>query len=164
MASHLPSGSISRGLLAGLIATIVVSLLMLLKQALGFMPHVNLVMELAYALGSRSAVAGWTAHFVIGVIAWGTLFVWFDRYLRFPHWINGVFFASIVWLGVMLLVLPAAGSGLFGARGLALGTPTVTLFLNWIYGAVLGSVYGELQPIRLEGWRHWMHEHRLHRV
>src|SRR6185437_13358766 len=91
MASHLPSGSIPRGLLAGLIATIVVSLLMLLKQALGFMPHVNLVMELAYALGTRSALGGWTAHFVIGVIAWGMLFVWFDRYSRFPHWINGVF-------------------------------------------------------------------------
>jgi hypothetical protein len=165
MDSHSrPDGSIARGLLAGLIATVVVSLLMLLKQAIGFMPNVNLVMELAYALGQRGALAGWTAHFLIGVLAWGMLFVWFDRNLRFPHWVNGLFFGSIVWLGVMLLVLPAAGHGPFGSRGLALGTPTVTLFLHWIYGAVLGSVYAQLQSLQWESWRHWLHEHRLHRA
>jgi hypothetical protein len=147
-----------------LVATVVVSLLMLLKQALGFMPNVNLVMELANAFGRRDALAGWVAHFAIGVLAWGVLFPWFDRYLRFPHWVNGLYFASIVWLGVMLVVLPAAGQGLFGSR-LTLGTPTMTLFLHWIYGAVLGSVYGLLlQPKRWENLRHWMHEHRLHRA
>jgi Family of unknown function (DUF6789) len=140
-------GSIGRGLLAGLAATIVVSLLMLLQQGLGFMPHVNPVMELANALGYRSAFAGWMAHFAIGVLAWGVLFTWFDSYLRrLPHWINGLLFSSIVWLGVMVIVLPAAGRGLFGTEGLALGTPTLTLVLNWIYGAVLGIVYGWLRP------------------
>lgn len=140
-------GSTGRGLLAGLVATIIVSLLMLLKQGLGYMPNVNPVMELANALGYRSVIAGWTAHFAIGVLAWGVLFTWFDHYLRrLPHFINGLLFSSIVWLGVMLIVLPAAGRGLFGSNGLALGTPTVTLVLSWIYGAVLGIVYGRLQP------------------
>ena len=156
-------GSIGRGLLAGLVATTVVSLLMLLKQALGFMPSVNLVMDLAYALGHRDAVAGWTAHFVIGVLAWGLLFAWFDRHLRFPHWVNGLYFSSIIWLGVMLVVLPAAGQGLFGSH-LALGTPTVTLFLHWIYGAVLGETYGLLQPSQWAMLRHRWHAHRLHRI
>jgi Family of unknown function (DUF6789) len=140
-------GSIGRGLFAGLVATVIVSLLMLLKQALGYMPNVNPVLELANALGYRSALVGWTAHFAIGVLAWGVLFTWFDGYLRqLPHWINGLFFSSVVWLGVMVIVLPAAGRGLFGARGLALGTPTVTLLLSWIYGVVLGVVYGWLRP------------------
>jgi hypothetical protein len=142
------TGSVARGLIAALTATLVVSLLMLLKQALGFMPNVNLVMELANALGYHSAIAGWTAHLIIGVLAWGLLFSWLDRYMRFAHWVNGLFFASVVWLGVMLIVLPAAGRGLFGVRGLELGTPTVTLLLHWIYGFVLGSVYGLLQPGR----------------
>jgi hypothetical protein len=158
-------GSIGRGLLAGLIATIVVSLLMLLKQGLDFMPNVDPIMELASALGHPGAMAGWTAHFVIGVLAWGVLFTWFDAYLRrLPHWVNGLFFSSIVWLGVMMIILPAAGRGLFGARGLALGTPTVTLLLNWIYGVVLGSVYGWLQPDQWQILRHRLHEHGLHRV
>jgi hypothetical protein len=152
--------SVARGLIAGLVATVAVSLLMLLKQGLGFMPQVNPVMELANALGTRSALAGWTAHFIIGVLAWGVLFSWVDRYLHFPHWVNGVFFSSVVWLGVMLIVMPAAGEGLFGSR-LALGTPTVTLFLNWIYGLVLGSVYGLLQPAEWQRVRGWA-EHRFH--
>lgn len=155
--------SLRRGLLAGLVATTVVSLCMLLKQALGFMPHVNLVMDLAYALGYRDAVSGWTAHYLIGVLAWGILFPRFDRSLRFPHWINGVYFASIVWFGVMLLVMPAAGQGLFGSH-LALGTPTVTLFLHWIYGAVLGQTYSLLQPRQWQMLRHWWQVHRLHRA
>lgn len=144
------------GLLAGLTATIVVSLLILLKEALHFMPGVNPVMELANALGRRDAVAGWTAHFAIGVLAWGTLFAWLDSYVSLPHWMNGLLFASIVWLGVMLVIMPAAGDGLFGAQ-LAYGTPTVTLFLNWIYGVVLGSVYGRLQPTDRERVPHRWH-------
>ncbi|MGH8143957.1 MAG: DUF6789 family protein [Steroidobacteraceae bacterium] len=157
------TGAIRRGVLAGLVATTVVSLLMLLKQALDFMPNVNLVMELSNALGHRSATAGWTAHFVIGVLAWGVLFPWFDHYLRLPHWVSGVYFASIVWLGVMLIILPAAGQGPFGTR-LGLGTPTVTLFLHWIYGAVLGGIYGLLQPAQWQTLRHRLREQRLHRV
>ena len=155
--------ALGRGLLAGFIATTVVSLCMLLKQALGFMPHVNLVMDLAYALGYRNAVSGWSAHYVIGVLAWGALFPWLDRYLRFPHWINGLYFSSIIWLGVMLIVMPAAGQGLFGSH-LALGTPTVTLFLNWIYGAVLGETYILLQPSQWAMLRHRWQGNRLHRV
>jgi len=139
------SGSIGRGILAGLTATVAVSLLILLQQALRFMPDVNLVMTLARALGHRSAMAGWTAHLAIGVLAWGTLFAWFDRHVSFPHWVNGLLFGSVVWLGVMLVIMPAAGQGLFGAR-LAFGAPTVALFLHWVYGAVLGGVYGWLQP------------------
>lgn len=161
-------GSVARGVIAALTATVVVSLLMLLKQALGFMPNVNLVMELAHALGYRSAIAGWTAHFVIGVLAWGLLFSWLDRYMRFAHWVNGLFFASVVWLGVMLIVFPAAGRGLFGSSGLALGTPAVTLLLHWIYGFVLGSVYGLLQPENWATFRRrlarWPHPHWLHHV
>ncbi|HWG77370.1 MAG TPA: DUF6789 family protein [Steroidobacteraceae bacterium] len=160
---HARSDSIRRGLLAGLVATTVVSLCMLLKQALGFMPHVNLVMDLAYALGYRDAASGWTAHYLIGVLAWGALFPFFDRLLRFPHWVNGVYFASIIWFGVMLLVMPAAGQGLFGSH-LALGTPTVTLFLHWIYGAVLGQTYSLLQPAQWRTLRHWWQDHRLHRA
>lgn len=149
-------GSIERGVVAGFAATVVVSLLMLLQQALGFMPRLNLVMELANALGRRTGVAGWTAHFVIGVFAWGLLFPWVDRHMRFDHWINGVYFASVVWLGVMLIVLPAAGDGVFGNH-LELGTPTATLFLNWIYGVVLGGVYGLLQPEQWHGLRERLH-------
>jgi hypothetical protein len=161
------SDALVRGLIAGLAATLVLSLLLLLKQGIGLMPGLNLVLILAHALGYQSAWAGWVAHFVVGVLLWGTLFPWFDRALRidralpFPHWFNGLMFVSVVWWGVMLVIMPVAGAGLFGLK-LGIATPTVTLILHWAYGGVLGIVYGALQPgvLNRNAWS-WL-PHRAH--
>lgn len=154
--------SLARGLVAGLAATFVLSLLILLKQALGLMPGLNLVMILAHALGYSSSAAGWLAHYIIGVLLWGSLYAWWDGKLPFQHLFNGLLFASIIWWGVMLIIMPLAGEGLFGMR-LGVAAPTVTLMLHWAYGAVLGLVYGALQPGLLthpHSW-HWP-MHRAH--
>jgi hypothetical protein len=140
--------SIERGLGAGLIATVALAIVLLVKQATGLMPQLDLVSILARALGFHSAAAGWAAHLVVGVLLWGPLFVWADHKMFFAHWINGLLFASVVWLGVMLVIMPLAGEGLFGL-GLGLATPTLTLFLHWIYGAVLGSTYGAMNSGQL---------------
>jgi hypothetical protein len=149
--------SLGRGLLAGLVATVALAIALLIKQAAGVMPQLDLVAILAHALGSRSLAVGWSAHFIVGVLFWGPLFIWADRRMFFAHWINGVLFASLVWLGVMLVIMPAAGESVFGLR-LGLATPTLTLFLHWLYGAVLGSVYGAMKP---GVWTHAV-THRLH--
>jgi hypothetical protein len=44
---------------------------------------------------------------------------------------------------VMFVIMPLAGEGLFGLN-LGLATPTLTLFLHWLYGVVLGATYGRL--------------------
>jgi hypothetical protein len=137
--------SIRRGLEAGLVATVALAIVLVMKQAIGLMPQVDLVSILARALGFGSLAAGWTAHFVVGVLFWGPLFVWADRHMFFAHWINGLLFASVVWLGVMLMIMPLAGEGAFGLK-LGIATPTLTLFLHWFYGIVLGSIYGAMKP------------------
>ncbi len=147
--------SLGRGLGAGLVATIALAIVLLAKQAIGLMPQLDLVSILARAIGSQAPAAGWTAHFFVGVLIWGPLFVWADRKMFFPHWINGLMFASVVWLGVMLLVMPLAGEGAFGL-GLGMATPTLTLFLHWVYGTVLGGTYGALksgQLVRVVAYR-----------
>jgi hypothetical protein len=151
-------GSIGRGLGAGLIATIVLSICMIVMPAIGLLPELNLVTVLSHALGAQSAVAGWIAHYVVGVLLWGALFAWLDPKMFFPHWINGLLFASVVWLGVMLVIMPLAGEGVFGLR-IGIVTPTITLFLHWIYGAVLGSVYGAWTPGRLGVMIHRLRPH-----
>ena len=148
--------SIERGLAAGLVATVALAIVLALKQVVGLMPQLDLVRILAQALGFQSLAVGWTAHFVVGVLFWGPLFVWADRKMFFPHWINGLLFGSAVWLGVMLVIMPLAGKGAFGL-GLGIATPTLTLFLHWLYGTVLGSTYGALKPGQLA-----MAAHRLH--
>ncbi|HEX4025620.1 MAG TPA: DUF6789 family protein [Steroidobacteraceae bacterium] len=141
----LQTSSLGRGLAAGLVATIVLTIVLMLKQAAGLMPQLDLVVVLAHALGSRSLAVGWAANAVVGVFLWGSVFVWADRRMFFAHWVNGFFFASVVWLGVMLVIMPAAGEGLFG-MDLGMATPTLTLFLHWVYGVALGSAYGALKP------------------
>jgi hypothetical protein len=139
------SDALLRGLIAGLAATLVLSLLLLVKQGIGLTPDLNLVLILAHALGYQSSYAGWAAHYLVGVLLWGALFPWFDRALPFQHWFNGLMFASAVWWGVMLIIMPVAGAGLFGLK-LGIATPTVTLILHWAYGGVLGTVFGALPP------------------
>jgi uncharacterized protein DUF6789 len=132
---------IGRGLFAGLAATIVLSLVIALKQALGVLPQLSTISVLAQMLGYQSLAVGWILHFFVGVILWGPLYAWIDPKSSFPHWFNGIMFASCVWLGLMLFIMPVVGAGLFGLQ-LGLVTPTATLALHWIYGTVLGSVFG----------------------
>ena len=149
--------SIGRGFEAGLVATMALAVVLMLKQAIGLVPQLDLVSILARALGFHSMAAGWLAHFTVGVLFWGPLFVWADRRMFFAHWVNGLLFASVVWFGVMLVIMPMAGEGVFGL-GLGIATPTVTLFLHWLYGIVLGTVYGALKP----GQFSHLLEHRPH--
>jgi hypothetical protein len=149
--------ALERGLVAGLVATVALAIVLVVKQAIGLVPQLDLVSILARALGFRSHAVGWVAHFVVGVLFWGPLFVWADRKMFFAHWINGLLFGSAVWLGVMLVIMPLAGEGVFGL-GLGLATPTLTLFLHWMYGTVLGIAYGTMKPGQ------WVSDigHRLH--
>jgi hypothetical protein len=142
--------SLRRGLGAGLVATVALAIVLVVKQAIGLMPQVDLVSILARAIGFQSLAVGWTAHFFVGVVLWGPLFVWADRKMFFAHWINGLLFASVVWLGVMLVIMPLAGEGAFGLK-LGIVTPTLALFLHWFYGIVLGSTYGAMNPGQLTG-------------
>jgi len=134
---------IGRGIVAGLAATVVLSLLMIMKQAMGLMPQLNSVAMLTQMMGAQTPLVGWLAHFVIGVVVWGMVFAWIDSRLSYAHWINGVIFATGAWLIMMIAIMPLAGAGLFGLNlGLGIMAPLATLMLHWIYGAVLGAVYG----------------------
>jgi hypothetical protein len=55
--------------------------------------------------------------------------------------LRGAVFATGAWLIMMVVMMPMAGAGLFGMQ-LGLMAPVATLMLHWVYGAVLGAVYG----------------------
>jgi hypothetical protein len=59
----------NKGFLAGLVATIVLSVLMVIKSAMGLMPAVDAIGMLAKIAGDfglpSNSVIGWVAHFVI---------------------------------------------------------------------------------------------------
>jgi hypothetical protein len=135
-----------KGLVAGFIATVVLSALMLLKQRMGMVPQLNPIEMLTKMAGGSPPDVGWVPHFLIGTVVWGSLFPIFDA--RVPagsHWLNGILFGIGVWILMMVLVMPMAGAGLFG-MALGIMVPIATLVLHLIYGAVLGGTYGLEHP------------------
>jgi uncharacterized membrane protein YagU involved in acid resistance len=132
-----------RGMLAGLIATLVLSGILLLKAQLGLWPELNLI-RLLVSLGSIQTVAAWMDHFIVGVVVWGLLFAAFDSLWESrAYWLKGLIFGVFAWLMMMVLFMPLAKAGWFGTR-IGSYAAMVTLGMHLIYGLVLGVVYGLL--------------------
>ena len=71
-----------KALVAGLVATIVLSLLMVMKGAMGIMPQVDLPRMIAGMMGMPDApMLGWAVHFFIGVVLYGAALALLDEHL-----------------------------------------------------------------------------------
>jgi len=141
--------NVPKGILAGFIATIALSVLMVLKATMGMMPQMNAIRMLAGMahgiLGMpASPIVGWIIHFIIGTLIWGILFaVLIERIPGQSATAKGLVFGTAAWVLMMVVIMPMAGAGLFGLH-LGIGAPIATLILHWVYGAVLGAVYGRV--------------------
>ena len=135
--------NVGRGIGAGLAATVVLSMIMVAKGMMGLMPELNVIAMLS-SMMNAAPVAGWVAHFMIGMLAWGLGFVFFGKYLPGrTHIVKGISFGIAAWVLMMLMVMPMAGAGFFGLN-MGMMAPAMTLMLHVIYGAVLGLAYGKL--------------------
>lgn len=137
--------NIINGLLAGLAATVVLSVLMVLKGMMGLMPDLNVIAMLSAQMGS-GPVMGWLAHIMIGVIGYGLAYSLLFRSLPLgSHGARGILLGIAGWLVMMVVVMPMMGAGLFGT-GMPSGmmVPVATLVLHVIFGTVLGLVYDKL--------------------
>ena len=132
-----------KGMIAGLVATLVLSGLMVINSATGFMPEIHIIRWLT-ALGTLSVPSAWMDHFIVGVIMWGLLFAVYDGAGGGPEpWLKGIIFGLFSWLMMMVAFMPLAGAGFFGAK-IDVATHIGLLALNLIYGTVLGVTYGLL--------------------
>jgi hypothetical protein len=133
------------GMLAGLIATVVLSLLMVMKGMMGLMPDVNVIAMLAKQMGTGPAM-GWAAHLMIGVIGYGIAYAFIFSDLPFGnHFLRGIALGVAGWLMMMVAVMPMMGSGLFGMQmPSGMMVPVATLMLHMVFGAVLGLAYAKL--------------------
>ena len=137
-----------RGLLAGLIATAVLALVVLLELQLDLLPDLNIVQLIAAAAGELLGVpetpaAGWTLLFLIGAV-WGLVFGWIqDRLPGRSGLARGLVFAVFVWVVMMIVFMPIAGAGWFGLERSPMA-PVVALVMHLIFGAVMGGVFAAL--------------------
>ncbi|MDZ4365963.1 MAG: DUF6789 family protein [Afipia sp.] len=135
--------TIGKGLAAGFVATVVLSMLMLMKDAMAIMPQLDVIGMISGMLG-LSKIAAWVVHFVIGTVVWGGLFVATYAYLPGQRpWLKGVALGLIGWVAMMIVMMPMAGKGIFGMQ-LGIMAPLMTMMLHVIFGAVMGLVYGML--------------------
>ena len=136
---------IKSGVTAGFAATVVLSLLMMAKSALGLLPEVNPIKDIVAVADAVSgtqwpAVTGWFGHFVIGAILWGVLYAWLEPKLPGAPVVKGLIFAVVAWLAMMILFMPLAGQGFFGFDDGPFAA-IATFALHLVYGAVLGAVF-----------------------
>jgi hypothetical protein len=132
-----------KGMIAGLVATLVLSGLLLLKSTMELVPELNII-RLLVNLGSISVVQAWMDHFIVGVVVWGLLFGAYDALATRPaHWLKGIIFGVFTWLVMMVAFMPLAKVGFFGSK-IGPMAVAVTLMYHLVYGAVLGTTYGLL--------------------
>tara|TARA_R110001606_G_scaffold399222_2_gene582428 strand:+ start:81759 stop:82175 length:417 start_codon:yes stop_codon:yes gene_type:complete len=133
--------NIKAGMISGFVATVVLSLLMVVKTKMGLMPELNAISMLA-GMMNASLIIGWIAHFMIGTIVWGILFALLVDKLPGGIMASAIIFSIIAWLMMMIGPMPMAGEGLFGMQlGIGIMAPIATLMLHIIWGIVLGLVY-----------------------
>ncbi len=137
--------NIRNGMLAGAAATAVLSMLMIMKAAMGLMPQLDLPAMLATMMGRPGMpFVGWVVHAVIGIVGYGLVIALVDRGGEGNMAGRGMLIACIGWLTMMVVLMPMAGAGLFG-MGMGIMAPIMTLILHLVFGAVLGSAYGALK-------------------
>lgn len=139
--------------IASFIATLVLSMIMVMKKTMGLMPEMNPIMDLVTIMQNLSALTisplfAWFLHFLIGTFMWGILF--FLLYGRLPggKLIKGILFGLGVWLLMMLTIEPLAGHGFFGLQTSPV-IAVMSMMLHIVFGAILGIVYGKLCEDRL---------------
>lgn len=133
-------GNISRGVVAGLVGTVALSVLMVIKSMMGVMPELDVIGMLGGMMHVPPAVA-WMLHFMIGAV-WGLLFaVLYSRIPGSSAVVKGMVLLTGAWLLMMVMVMPMAGAGLFGVK-IGIMAPVVTWVLHLVFGAVMGLAYG----------------------
>jgi uncharacterized membrane protein YagU involved in acid resistance len=136
----MPRLNWTRVIIGGLVATAIMTVLMLMAPAMGIPP-----MDIGAMLGSRmggSLFLGWMTHFVIGTVLAIAYAAFFATRLPGPGFVRGALYGLVPWIVAQLVVMPMMGAGPFGGSfGAGLGS----LVGHLVYGAVLGGIYGTFE-------------------
>lgn len=141
----MPSGL--KGVIAGFIATLILSALILVFNNQGILKELDIV-EHIDSLGSVQRLAAWADHFIVGALLWGPIYAGFEAITDedLPHGVKGLMFGCITWFLMMVIFMPVIGGGFANLFGLKFGwiVPVGMLGMNLLYGLCLGLAYGLL--------------------
>ena len=139
---------IFNGILAGLVATLVLSLIMQSKGVIPQFETITLLIGMARVVlegsGLPAPFAGWLWFFIVGGLWWGSWFAIISAVLPGrSFWVKGAVFGVVIGLLVIWTIMPLAAAGALGMK-LSLWQPVVTIFEHLIYGVILGLTYSRL--------------------
>jgi hypothetical protein len=135
---------VQKGVIAGLFATVAVSLLEAVNVFAG--PWVEpFPLFVASLIGMTGNLAvGWIAHFVAGVLILGSLFgILGPRMPGQTAETRGILFAVGAWTVLMVMVFLIGDWRIFRGTG-GFGMVAWMLASHAVFGIVLGNVYGRL--------------------
>jgi hypothetical protein len=135
--------AIRAGLQAGLLATMAVSMLMMVKTATGQFTELHVIRTLSGVIGTPdSLITGFGAHLFIGTVVWGIAYAMIESRIPISSCsAKGALFGIFAWLLMMTIFMPLAGAGLFATHRGSMYVPLITLAYHLVYGVVLGNVY-----------------------
>ena len=126
-----------RAIIAGLMATLVMTAVGLWVAPLMGIPAMNPAQMLSGAMGG-STVLGWMGHLTIGVVL-AIGYAIGAPALPGPGWLRGALYGIAPWLLAQIVVMPMMGMPVFsGSAAVAMGS----LIGHLVYGAVVGAIYG----------------------
>lgn len=136
--------NILAGMIAGFVATVVLSMMMLMKKAMGLMPRLDMIGMLSRVTHTPRPV-DWVIHFAVGTFVYGIGTAVLAPVLPGDYWLDGVIVGAIGWMIAMVTLMPAAGKGFFGMN-IGPSAPIMAMMMHVAFGAILGFVYGWLVP------------------
>src|SRR6516225_5703393 len=115
----MSSESVKSGLIAGFVATCVLSFFMLVKASMGLLPQLDPIRDIVAVADNLTGAdfplpLGWLGHFFLGTVAWGLAYAWLEGQLPGSPIVKGLAFGFGAWLAMMVLFMPMAGEGFSG--------------------------------------------------
>ena len=131
-----------RAVVAGILGTVVMTVVGLYAAPMMGMPPMNPAEMLAGAMGGNM-ILGWGGHFMIGIMFAVVYAAVAASAIPGPPPVRGAIFGLAPWLLVQVAVMPMMGMSFFsGSVSMAMGS----LLGHIMYGGVVGAVYGEPSP------------------
>ena len=129
--------NLSRAILAGVIGTIVMTVMSVLIAPMMGMPAMNPAEMLAGQMGGN-IMMGWAAHFMVGIVL-AVLYALVASRLPGPAAVRGALFGLAPWLLAQAVMMPMMGMGMFSGSMMLAGGSLVG---HLLYGGTVGLVYG----------------------
>jgi len=149
--------NLSKGMLAGMCAALLTGVLDQLLHGSGGLGGVDVfsltMLVSRPVIGAETTAPAWMTCAAIGALLYGSTFaLLFNRLPGQAAVWRGIVFALAIWLGLMLVIMPATGAGAFGLN-IGYGTPWLTFGTHVFFGIALGAMYRRLKPARLQDHR-----------